>query len=143
MTTIRGRFPLLALLSFLLAWLRPGTAGAQSATIAPVRGEVTEAGKATPLPGAVVRWLLDTPSVSGVFNVGTGEDTTIGELAALVGDTVGYRGRIVFDTSKPDGNPRKLLDVSKLSSLGWSARMPLDLGLQHAYRAFLDTNKQY
>jgi GDP-L-fucose synthase len=56
---------------------------------------------------------------------------------------VGYSGCIVFDTSKPDGTPRKLLDVSKLSALGWSARMPLDVGLQHAYRAFLSTNRLY
>jgi GDP-L-fucose synthase len=75
------------------------------------------------------------------LNVGTGEDTTIGELAKLVGKTVGYRGDIVFDTSKPDGTPRKLLDVTKLKSLGWSARTPLDVGLQHAYHAFLATNK--
>ena len=53
----------------------------------------------------------------------------------------GLSGKIVFDSSKPDGTPRKLLDVSKLQSLGWSARMPLDLGLQHAYRAFLATCK--
>lgn len=75
------------------------------------------------------------------LNVGTGADTTIAELAVLIGETVGYHGRIVFDTSKPDGTPRKLLDVSKLRALGWSARMPLDLGLRHAYRAFLATNK--
>jgi GDP-L-fucose synthase len=77
------------------------------------------------------------------INVGTGTDTTIGELARLIGNTVGYRGAIVFDTSKPDGTPRKLLDVSKLSALGWSARMPLDVGLQHAYRAFLASNRLY
>jgi GDP-L-fucose synthase len=77
------------------------------------------------------------------INVGTGSDTTIGELARLIGHTVGYGGDIVFDTSKPDGTPRKLLDVSKLTSLGWSARMPLDVGLQHAYRAFLATNPLY
>jgi GDP-L-fucose synthase len=77
------------------------------------------------------------------INVGTGTDTTIGELARLIGNTVGYRGAIVFDTSKPDGTPRKLLDVSKLSALGWSARMPLDVGLQHAYRAFLASNPLY
>src|SRR5687767_11831672 len=75
MTTIRGRFPLLALLPFLLAWLRPGTAVAQSATIAPVRGEVTEAGKASPLPGAVVRWLLDAaeaeaPTTTAISDAG-------------------------------------------------------------------------
>jgi GDP-L-fucose synthase len=77
------------------------------------------------------------------INVGTGTDTTIAELARLVGKTVGYGGDIVFDTSKPDGTPRKLLDVSKLNALGWSARMPLDVGLQHAYRAFLATNPMY
>ncbi|HEU4371860.1 MAG TPA: GDP-L-fucose synthase [Telluria sp.] len=83
----------------------------------------------------------NTDPMHSHINVGTGVDTTIGELARLVGHTVGYRGNIVFDTSKPDGTPRKLLDVSKLKALGWSARMPLDVGLQHAYRSFLDTNK--
>ncbi len=82
-----------------------------------------------------------TGPVHSHLNVGTGADTTIAELAALIGETVGYHGKIVFDTSKPDGTPRKLLDVSKLRSLGWSASMPLDLGLRHAYRAFLATNK--
>jgi GDP-L-fucose synthase len=77
------------------------------------------------------------------INVGTGQDTTIGELAKLIGKVVGYRGEIVFDTTKPDGTPRKLLDVSKLKSLGWAAQMPLDEGLTHAYQAFLDTNKLY
>lgn len=71
------------------------------------------------------------------INVGTGEDTAIGDLAKLIGRTVGYAGRIVFDSSKPDGTPRKLLDVSKLKSLGWSARMPLEQGLHLAYQGFL------
>jgi GDP-L-fucose synthase len=56
-----------------------------------------------------------------------------------VGKTVGYTGRIVFDSSKPDGTPRKLLDVSKLTALGWAARMPLARGLQLAYQAYLTT----
>jgi GDP-L-fucose synthase len=72
------------------------------------------------------------------INVGTGEDVTIAALAHLVGETVGYRGRIVFDTSKPDGTPRKLLDVSKLKALGWQARTPLPEGLRHAYAAFVE-----
>lgn len=71
------------------------------------------------------------------INVGTGQDVTIAELAHLVGDTVGYRGRIVFDTSKPDGTPRKLLDVSKLRALGWQAQTPLPEGLRRAYAAFV------
>jgi len=72
------------------------------------------------------------------INVGTGEDVTIADLARLVGEVVGYRGRIGFDTAKPDGTPRKLLDVSKLKSLGWQARTPLREGLQMAYEAFVE-----
>ncbi len=85
----------------------------------------------------------NTDPMHSHINVGTGEDTTIGDLAHLVGKVVGYRGRIEFDTSKPDGTPRKLLDVSKLRSLGWSAQMPLATGLERAYQAFLGTNKLY
>lgn len=72
------------------------------------------------------------------INVGTGEDVTIADLARLVGEVVGYRGRIGFDTSKPDGTPRKLLDVSKLKDLGWQAKTPLRDGLQMAYDAFVE-----
>jgi len=74
------------------------------------------------------------------INVGTGEDVTIAQLARLVGETVGYEGRIVFDASKPDGTPRKLLDVSKLAALGWRANTPLAEGLRRAYDAFLDSH---
>ncbi|WP_306396796.1 GDP-L-fucose synthase [Telluria beijingensis] len=67
------------------------------------------------------------------INVGTGVDTTIGDLARLIGKVVGFSGRISFDTSKPDGTPRKLLDVSKLKALGWSAQMSLEQGLEVTY----------
>lgn len=67
------------------------------------------------------------------INVGTGVDTTIAELARLVGEIVGFRGRIVFDTSKPDGTPRKLLDTSRLGALGWSPRVSLAQGLVDTY----------
>jgi GDP-L-fucose synthase len=70
------------------------------------------------------------------INVGTGVDVSIHELAHLVGEVVGFEGRIVFDASKPDGTPRKLLDVSKLRALGWSAGTPLREGLRRAYDAF-------
>jgi GDP-L-fucose synthase len=70
------------------------------------------------------------------INVGTGEDVTIAELARLVGETVGYQGRIVFDTSKPDGTPRKLLDVSKLKALGWQATTSLPEGLRRTWTAY-------
>lgn len=70
-------------------------------------------------------------------NVGTGSDLTIAELAELVRDVVGYAGDVRFDSTQPDGTPRKLLDVSLLSSLGWHAKTPLREGLIHAYRDFL------
>jgi GDP-L-fucose synthase len=79
-----------------------------------------------------------TDTMHSHINVGTGEDVTIAELARLVGETVGYRGRIGFDTSKPDGTPRKLLDVSKLKQLGWQASTPLPEGLRRAYAAFVE-----
>ena len=63
-------------------------------------------------------------------NVGTGEDVTIQELAEIVADAVGYRGDIQWDTSKPDGTPRKLLDVSKLSGSGWNASIDLRSGIR-------------
>ena len=68
-----------------------------------------------------------------LMNIGTGKDLTIRELAELVMEVVGFRGRIVFDASKPDGTPRKLLDVSRLARTGWSARTPLPEGIRLAY----------
>jgi len=77
-------------------------------------------------------------SEAEIVNVGTGEDVPIGELARLVAETVGYTGRIAFDTTKPDGTPRKLLDVSKLHGLGWRHRIELREGLAATYRWFLE-----
>jgi len=72
------------------------------------------------------------------INVGTGVDCTIRELAETIARVTGFGGRLVFDSSKPDGTPRKLLDVSRLRSLGWEARIPLEEGLRDAYRWFLE-----
>lgn len=72
------------------------------------------------------------------LNVGTGEDLTIADFARLVADVVGYRGRIAFDASRPDGAPRKLLDVSRINALGWRATTPLREGLQCMYADFLE-----
>lgn len=77
------------------------------------------------------------PMLSHV-NVGTGEDIAIAELAALVAKTVGFRGRIEQDPSKPDGTPRKLMDVGRLRALGWAPRVGLAEGLALAYRDFLE-----
>ncbi len=73
-----------------------------------------------------------------IINVGTGKDLTIAELAALVAEVVGYGGQVVFDTSKLDGPPRKLLDVSRSRSLGWCARTGLREGLGRTYQWFLE-----
>jgi len=70
------------------------------------------------------------------LNVGVGKDISIGELAALIREVVGYKGEIVYDTSKPDGTPRKLLDVSKLHNLGWRASIPLREGIEQTYAWF-------
>lgn len=72
-----------------------------------------------------------------IINVGTGEDLTIRELAEIIARVTGYRGRLVFDSSKPDGTPRKLLDVSRLQALGWKARIPLEEGLARTYEWYL------
>lgn len=73
----------------------------------------------------------------GLFNVGTGQDVTIRELAHTVMDVVGFKGEIVFDAGKPDGTPRKLLDVTSMRTLGWSSRTSLREGIGLAYASFL------
>jgi GDP-L-fucose synthase len=73
------------------------------------------------------------------LNVGTGHDLTIADFAKLVADVVGYAGEIVFDTTRPDGAPQKLLDVSRLAKLGWTARTELRAGIAAAYQDFLSS----
>ncbi|MDA9419260.1 GDP-L-fucose synthase [Bradyrhizobium sp. CCBAU 11430] len=80
--------------------------------------------------------LMKTYSSPEPVNIGTGEDISIAELSLMVAAAVGFRGEISFDTSRPDGTPRKLLDVSRLSGLGWRATTSLNEGIQLAYRAF-------
>jgi GDP-L-fucose synthase len=80
---------------------------------------------------------LKTYSGEGILNIGLGEDIAISEFAEVVAEVVGYRGRIVFDTTRPDGTPRKLVDVSRLAALGWRAATGLREGLALAYRDFL------
>ena len=75
-------------------------------------------------------------------NVGVGEDLSIRELAEMIGQVVGFRGDLVFDTGKPDGTPRKLVDTTKINALGWKARIGLREGMQSAYQWFLDNQGQ-
>jgi GDP-L-fucose synthase len=76
------------------------------------------------------------------INVGTGEDCSIAELAQTLAKVIGYQGKLTYDTSKPDGAPRKLMDVSRLQELGWKARIKLEEGLQDAYSWFIENQGQ-
>ena len=80
--------------------------------------------------------LMENYDAPNLLNVGVGEDLTIAELAALVARVVGYSGRIVFDPSRPDGTPRKLLDVSRIHALGWHAQIPLERGITSTYECY-------
>ncbi|MGL3111456.1 GDP-L-fucose synthase [Bradyrhizobium sp. BR 1432] len=86
--------------------------------------------------------LMKTYSSGELVNIGTGVDIAIAEFARVVAETVGYSGEISFDTSRPDGTPRKLLDVNRLAKLGWRAKTPLEDGLKLAYQAYLGENLQ-
>jgi len=87
-------------------------------------------------------FLMEKNIAEGLFNVGTGSDVTIRELAETVMEVVGFRGKIIFDSSKPDGTPRKLLDVGRMRALGWQAQTPLRVGIAQAYQDFLQKSGQ-
>jgi GDP-L-fucose synthase len=86
--------------------------------------------------------LMKTYSDQELINIGTGADITIAEFARVVAGVVGYAGTISFDPSRPDGTPRKLLDVSRLDRLGWRAKTSLEDGIRLAYQAYLSETKQ-
>lgn len=77
--------------------------------------------------------------IDGLYNVGSGLEISIKELVMIVAETAGFKGRVVFDTSKPDGMPRKLLDVSRLGQLGWSHKVKLKTGVKLAYESYLES----
>lgn len=87
-------------------------------------------------------YLMKNYNEKSLVNVGTGEDVSIGELAAIVSEIIGYEGKITFDTTKPDGTPRKLMDVSKLHTLGWKHKIDLKEGIKLAYQDFLEHHIQ-
>ena len=82
-------------------------------------------------------FLMEHYDGTELINIGTGKDITIRELAVLMGKVVGFHGDLVFDTSKPDGTPRKLLDVSKLEKIGWKAKVGLEKGIAETYKWYL------
>ncbi len=86
-------------------------------------------------------FLMEKKVDEGILNIGCGNDITIRELAQTIMNIVGFAGKIVFDTSKPDGTPRKLLDVSRMTELGWQARTSLREGIAETYSTFLESLK--
>jgi GDP-L-fucose synthase len=91
------------------------------------------------LPDEVYGSIANSESQAPLLNVGCGEDLTVQELAELIRDVVGFKGRLVFDAAKPDGTPRKLLDVSRMKELGWKAGISLREGLVAVYRDYAAT----
>src|ERR1700751_5044078 len=86
--------------------------------------------------------LMKNYSGMEMVNIGSGEDITFADFAAVVAAVIGYKGAISFDTARPDGTPRKLLDVSRLAKLGWRATTSLEDGIRRAYQAYLSEHKQ-
>jgi GDP-L-fucose synthase len=87
-------------------------------------------------------YLASTQPMMSHINVGSGVDCSIAQLAETIASAVGYKGKLTYDASKPDGAPRKLMDVSRLRELGWQARIELQEGLQDAYRWFIENQRQ-
>ena len=85
-------------------------------------------------------FLMDNYNESGQVNIGCGEDLSIRDLALLIKEIVGYDGQLQFDASKPDGTPRKLLDISKIRSLGWQPTIPLRKGIEMVYHELIEKN---
>ena len=85
-------------------------------------------------------FLMNNYNDKGLVNIGWGEDVTILELAELIKKIVEYNGKLVFDATKPDGTPRKLMDVSKLNKLGWKASIGLEEGIKKVYEEIKNTN---
>jgi GDP-L-fucose synthase len=94
------------------------------------------------LADAVV-YSLENKFQDNLYNVGTGVDLTIKELAETIQKTVGHTGDIIWDSSKPDGTPRKLMDVSKMESVGWVAKISLEEGIERTYNWFLDHQETF
>lgn len=86
--------------------------------------------------------LMEHPDAEGIYNIGAGQDISIADLARLVARVIGYEGKIVYDTSKPDGTPRKLMDSSRVQALGWRPEISLTHGITLAYGHFLRERTQ-
>lgn len=85
-------------------------------------------------------FLMENYNEEQLVNIGTGEDLSIADLATMIKDIVGFKGKLVFDSTKPDGTPRKLMDVTKLHNLGWKHNIELSEGIKMAYKDFLENH---
>ena len=85
----------------------------------------------------------NTSAMLSHINVGTGVDCTIAELAETLADVIGFDGEVVYDSTKPDGTPRKLMDVSRLKAMGWQAKTSLKEGLSSTYTWFLNNQDRF
>ena len=85
-----------------------------------------------------VVFALENQLTSNLYNIGTGKDVTIKELAETIQRVIGHKGEIIWDTSKPDGTPRKLMDVSKMKAMGWQYSTELEDGVKNTYQWFLE-----
>lgn len=90
-----------------------------------------------------VVFALENKFEDNLYNVGTGNDLTIKELAELIQRIIGHQGEIIWDSSKPDGTPRKLMDVTKMTQAGWKAKICLEDGIQSTYEWFLNNQGSY
>jgi hypothetical protein len=86
---------------------------------------------------------LENPFAENLYNVGTGVDLTIKSLAEMIQKAVGHSGDIIWDSSKPDGTPRKLMDVSKMANQGWKSKISLEEGIQSTYKWFLENEDSF
>jgi len=115
--------------------------GAETATVWGSGTPLREFMHVDDLADALV-FLLEQYSAADHINVGTGEEVTIAQVAQTIADTVGFTGRLVFDASRPDGSPRKLMNSQRLLALGWAPRIGLADGLADAYRHFIESDRQ-
>lgn len=91
---------------------------------------------------AACLFVMNKTDFNGMVNIGSGQEVTIRELAELIVDVVGFNGELIFDTSKPDGTPRKLLDTSRLDTLGWQAKISLKEGIKNTYQWFMNQDQK-
>ena len=90
-----------------------------------------------------VCFALENKLPENLYNIGTGKDLTIKQLAELIQKTVGHQGEIIWDSSKPDGTPRKLMNVDKMKNAGWEASTQLENGIKKTYEWFLDNQDKF